>query len=316
MRPLDRLLFYKVAPRQTRYLAPVDYAKATGLARAVLDQLARDFVVGPPLTVHLPNPELMAGVWAMGRECLAAGREGRETRERIAATVSRLNECPYCFDIHHAMLYAFGSGDATEHDWAAATLTPDAPILRNPPFAPDEIPKLFGTAVCFHYLNRMVNVFLDPAPFLSHSRTMLRLSGRMLRPLVSAQKVEPGDFVTPGERSLPAEFAWAASDANIAGGLSRFAAAAEAAGKESVAPDVQALIVDHVGKWRGEPPSLGFAAGLKPQARLALLTALASYQVYKKVVMEFRKEGGSERDLINVTAWAAYTAAKRIASWL
>jgi hypothetical protein len=145
---------------------------------------------------------------------------------------------------------------------------------------------------------------------------MLRLSGRMLRPLVSSQKVEPGDFLTHGDRALPAEFAWAASDANVAGGLSRFAAAAQAAGHESVAPDVQALVRDHVEKWRGEPPPLGFAAGLKPSARLALLTALASYQVDKKLVMDFRKEGGSERDLINLTAWAAYKAAKRIASWL
>ena len=68
------------------------------------------------MTIHLPNPELMAGVWAMGRECLAAGREGRETRERIAAVVSRLNQCPYCLDIHKAMLHAFGSEELLAED--------------------------------------------------------------------------------------------------------------------------------------------------------------------------------------------------------
>jgi alkylhydroperoxidase family enzyme len=323
MRLIDRLLFYKVAPRQIRYLAPFNYSKATGLGLAVIDQLARDFVVGPPVTIHLPNPELMAGVWAMGRECLAAGREGREKRELIAAEVSRLNACPYCLDVHSAMLHAFDHGDAFTDpafapyaDWASATLTPDSPLFRNPPFPAAEGPKFLGTAVCFHYLNRMVNVFLDPAPFTFHGRAIIRMSGKMLRPLVTAQRVEQGDFLTPAAPSLPPEFAWAFPDPYIAGGLARFAAAAEAAGAESVEPAVQELVIGQVANWRGEAPPLDWTSGQTPSARLALLTALASYQVDDKVIAAFRQQGKSDRDLINVTAWASYVAVKRIASWI
>jgi hypothetical protein len=74
---LDKFLFETVAPRQVRYLKPPDYARAGGLARAALDQMERDFVIGPPVTVHISNPELMTGMWSAARECLAAGQSHR-----------------------------------------------------------------------------------------------------------------------------------------------------------------------------------------------------------------------------------------------
>jgi AhpD family alkylhydroperoxidase len=323
MRAIDRLLFLKLAPRQVRYLAPLDYARATGLARSVLDQLEREFVVGPPVTIHLPNPDLLAGVWAMGRECLASGsnsdRTGRTTRELVAAEVSRINQCPYCFDTHGAMLHAFGHGDAFTDPalqpiarWAAATLSPGAIA----PVAEADHPALFGTAVCFHYLNRMANVFLDPAPFTFHHSAIVKMSGRILRGLVTAQQVTPGQFLVASSAPLPNEFAWAEPNANIAGGLSRFAAAAEAAGEESIAPDVRARVIAQIGEWNGEPPALGWEPEGSAAERLALQTALASWQVDKKLIGQFRRERQSDRDLINTAAWGSYIAARRIGSWL
>ena len=86
------------------------------------------------------------------------------------------------------------------------------------------------------------------------------------------------------------------------------------------------LVSDRVTRWNGVPPGPGRAwveeavAPLsneqQPAARLALLTALASYQVDEKVVNDFRKHRPSDSDLVNATAWASYTAAKRIAGWL
>src|SRR5271167_192610 len=83
LRLLDKLLYYRIAPLQVRYLSRLDYDGADGLAAATIEQMERDFVVGPPITVHLPNPELMAGLWSMARECLAAGQKRRALGEVV-----------------------------------------------------------------------------------------------------------------------------------------------------------------------------------------------------------------------------------------
>jgi AhpD family alkylhydroperoxidase len=335
VRLFDKILFHKIAPRQVRYLSPLDYRKAEGLAGAALEQMERDFVVGPPITVHLPNPDLMAGVWSMARECLAAGRGRRAMGEVVAAAVSRLNACPYCLDMHSSMLHSFGSRGGTEAhaitNWAAATLTPGAQVLARPPFAPDDAPHMIGAALCFHYLNRMVNVFLDPSPFwVSGDGRMkdfvTRLAGNFLRPRLANQIVEPGKFLNDAaETSLPDEFAWAVSNPQIAGGFLRFISAAEQAGLESVDPHVREWVVEHVEGWRGEARGPGrtwvenAVASLddrqRPAGRLALVTALTSWQVDERLVADFRSGQSSDRDLINLTSWASYIAVRRIASW-
>lgn len=327
MRPIDRLLFFKVAPRQVRYLAPLDYAGTSGLARDLIDQMVRDFVVGPPLTIHLSNPELMAGIWAMARECIAAGRERRAEGELIAAVVSRLNTCSYCYDIHAAMLHAWGATDTATAlrnkqinpdprseaiaRWAGSTLTPDASV----PFPGAEGTHMISSALTFHYLNRMVNVFLDPAPFTVRNSFMIRMSGALLRPLLRGQELTAGEFLTAPAGPLPGEFAWAADAPMIAAGIARFCAAADAAGEESVPESVRSQVTEELDRWQGEKPPLGRAWPTEPVARIALMTALAGWQVDENAVSGFRKVLPRDRDLINVTAWASYQATKRIASW-
>jgi AhpD family alkylhydroperoxidase len=343
---LDRILYYKVAPGQIRYLKSIDYGAASGLAGAVMEQMETDFLVGPPLTVHMPHPELMAGLWSLCRECLAAGRIPRTSGDVIAGTVSRLNTCPYCFSIHTSMLYSFGAPElagavltngkiADEQtnalaQWAAATLTPGAGILKTPPFTAEQAPQVIGTAICFHYLNRIVNVFLEPMPGSTVSwlkGPMSRMNGRIMRQRLSNQTLEPGRFLSSDPAiELPAEFRWAAGDANIAGAVRRFVAAAEAAGHESVNPSVQSCVLDRIGAWNGEAPGLGrgwleeavspLSESLRPSARLALLTALASYQVDDEIVASFRAIQPGDRDLINTAAWASYSAILRIGAWL
>jgi AhpD family alkylhydroperoxidase len=346
VRLLDRILYYRVAPSQIRYLKSVDYSVSTGLSQAVMDQMEADFLVGPPLTVHMPNPELMAGLWSLCRECLAAGKIPRTSGDVIAGTVSRMNTCPYCFSIHTAMLHSFGAPELADAvlgnqaiadvqtnalaEWAAATLTPGAAILQSPPFTKEEAAQVIGTALCFHYLNRIVNVFLDPMPGSKISwlkGPMSRLSGRLMRERFSNQRLAPGRFLDrdPGGE-LPSEFRWAESDVNIAGGVRRLAAAAEHAGRESVDPAVRECVLGRIAAWNGGAPGLGrgwlegavasLGEGLRPAARLALLTALAAYQVDEGIIADFRAVQPGDRDLINTAAWASYSAVRRISSWL
>ncbi|MCI4061221.1 hypothetical protein MRQ36_00980 [Micromonospora sp. R77] len=50
-------------------------------------------------------------------------------------------------------------------------------------------------------------------------------------------------------------------------------------------------------------------------ARLALLTAVASYQVDEDVVTEFRQWHPDDVTLVEVAAWASFAAARRVGAW-
>src|SRR5262249_28813966 len=93
-----------------------------------------------------------------------------------------------------------------------------------------------------------------------------------------------------------------------------------------VPEEARATVLEHVGRWRGEAmgPSrawvedaiLPVAEHVRPAARLALLVALASYQVDDEVVSSFRKQSPSDEALLGTVAWAAFTAARRVGTWL
>lgn len=351
MRWLDHLVFRRAAPRAIRYLEPPDYDRATGLEAAVLAQLDDDFLVGPPLTLHMPDARLFAAVWGVGRECLTVGREGRPMREAVGAAVSMANACPYCVDVHAASLHGLGQHAVADAvlageevadprirelvSWGLATLAPGSEILRRPPFTAAEAPQIIGTATCFHYLNRMVNVFLDPSPVPAAGggggrlkRAALRAFGVVMRRRLARQDAVAGRFLLDAgaDAALPAEFGWAASNAAVAGSFVRLAAAAEEAGRRAVDPEVRALVEEVVQAWSGTSPGLSRSwvegpasrldEALRPAARLALLTALAAYQVDEAVVAAFRARAPGDRELVDLTAWSSFVATRRIAGWL
>jgi len=113
-------------------------------------------MVGPPLALHLPVPELLAAIWAALRESTLAGPTDRAMREVIAATVSSLNLCPFCVDSHTAAVSVLGADSAAKAirarategierddlraaaDWAAATRSPGHRRLAAPPFVRDD----------------------------------------------------------------------------------------------------------------------------------------------------------------------------------
>jgi hypothetical protein len=125
---------------------------------------------------------------------------------------------------------------------------------------------------------------------------------------------------------LPADLAWAAASPTVASAFARWAAVIEAAGQGVLPADVRALVRERVAAWDGEDPGLGRGwveeaiAGLdegdKPAARLALLTALASYQIDASVIKAFRARQPGDDALVKVTAWASFTAAQRVGAWL
>jgi hypothetical protein len=125
---------------------------------------------------------------------------------------------------------------------------------------------------------------------------------------------------------LPPDLQWAEPNPVVAGAVARAAAVAEQLGATFVPDDARAVVLGHVSRWRGEAmgPSRAWveeaiaplAPRARPAARLGLLAALASFQVDEGVVRAFREQSASDEALLGTVAWAAFTTARRVGTWL
>lgn len=332
-----------------KHIQPVRRRSATGNTARVYEQMQREFGVhAEPIALHSPAPEIMFGAWSICRETLVApGRVERPVKEAVATAVSSINRCPYCVDAHATMLAASGHYATARNiggrklgairepelaaavDWALATRSPDAGILRDPPFDTAQAPEMIGTAMLFHYINRPVNVFLGPSPFPSSARLlkggMVRVAGRRFKDVVRKGPTPGASLELLPDATLPADLGWASKAPILAGAWARFAAAVERAGELALPAEVRTLVADRLASWNGEDPGLGSSwvedalGGLenekRPAGRLALMTALAPYRVDESVVAPFR-DGRADPELVAAVSWSALAAARRIGSWL
>jgi AhpD family alkylhydroperoxidase len=304
---------------------------ATGVVAEVYRQVERDFsMLAPPVALHSASTDVLAASWMILRETLLAqGFADRAGKEAVATGVSLANDCPYCADVHGMTLAAIpAAADVDElTEWARASAVA-GPVTA--PFSSAHAAELIGVAVAFHYYNRMVNVFLSDSPFPSHvpesaKPKARKVLGGVLRPAPGgAVAGESLDFlpVVP----LPADLSWARSNGVVAEAFARAYAAVEAAGSRSVPASVRALVSSRLSTWDGRAPGLSRAwvseavASLPPAdraaGRLALLVAFASYQIDDEVVAEFQATAPGDDTLVELAAWAALAAARRISSWL
>lgn len=341
---ISRQVFRRAAPLAIRHLARPDLNTREPLARRVLDQAAHEFQMVPPITIHSADPELMAGLWCATREAYVVGAKGRAMREAVAAAVSRLNACPYCITVHSGMFAAAGGEADTLNEpmrlpaaiepaatWAAATLSPDSREFQEPRLPAADIPQVFGTAVVYHYINRLVSVFLEETPVALPAATrgvgkrLVDNAFSILGKRIVARDPVPGRCVAERESELPEAFARARANSAVATALAHFAWAAERAGQEAVEDRVRVMVEEHLAGWRGEQAPLSRAwveefvgpldEALRLTARLALLSARAAYQVDDRLIGDFRKTRPGDKPLLQTVAWASFAAARRIAEW-
>lgn len=330
---------------QVRYVSPVRPAAADGLVARVYAQLRRDFgMVAPPVALHSPAPATLAAAWVILRETLLVpGKAGRAEKEVVAAAVSAANECPYCVTVHSASARALVRGMvpaeiATDRidaitdqrlrdmaSWARRSGQPG----RGLPGPGGSFPEIAGVAVAFHYLNRMVSVFLPESPV--PPRAPRKVGGWVVGMLASAMvssSPTPGNSLEllPGA-PLPAEFSWAAGEPRVASALGAAAGAIEEAGARVIPPAVREVVQERLNGWDGRPPGPSRAwaettvaplsGAERLAARLALLTALVPYQVMPADINAFRSAVTAADDrLLTLTSWASMAAARRIGSWL
>lgn len=331
-----------------RHVAPVRKAEATGLVRDVYASLEAEFALVPPLTILSPSPPVLAGAWTAMREVFIVDPAHRAEREIVASGVSLANACPYCVEVHSAMLDGSGRhevadairADGAEQDgdpllaWARASRDPGSALLARPPFPKRLAPQMLGTAVLFHFINRMVSLFVadSPAPVALKSGLARKLFGRAFGGTVGKHLLrvaaEPGlslALLPPAE--LPSEFGWAASDPVIGAALARFNAAVEAEGARFVPHAARQLLEARLADWRGEALLLSRAwldeamtslddPAERASAELALFTAFAPFMAGEGAIAHFRAHHPGDEALIGTCAWASLAATRRVLSWM
>ncbi|BCP14084.1 alkyl hydroperoxide reductase AhpD [Mycobacterium paraintracellulare] len=295
---------------------------AVGLVAKVYQQMERDFgFLAPPISLHSPSPEVMAASWLMMRETLlASGRAARVLKESVASAVSEANTCPYCVEVHDAIRHSIdGTYDANAvRAWVAGGPRP---------FPDDQLEECVGVAVAFEYVNRMNHVFLPESPVparvprLAHNQVRRTLGG-VAAP--GKRAIEPGDSLALlSEAPLPDDLSWSAGHATVAGAFARASAVIDSAGARSLPLHVR----DLVNAWlSGDAGEIGLSRSWVDQAvdalpaadrtvvKLALLTALASHQVDADIVASARRDCADDAALVDLTAWASWSAARRAAS--
>ncbi|HJP77492.1 MAG TPA: carboxymuconolactone decarboxylase family protein [Pseudonocardiaceae bacterium] len=324
MTPTPVRLALRRSLHEIRYTHAVPARQARGVVASVYRQLEREFgLLAPPIALHSAAPAVLAAAWLMLRESLvAAGTATRADKEAVATAISAANACPYCVEVHSMTLDSLGQAVAEPlAAWATGTLG-SAPIDRDE----TELAELVGVAVTFHYLNRMVNVFLGPSPLPARvpesARPMVRkVLGRFLRPSAAPEPGQSLDLL-PAVPIPPADLGWARGNPTVRDAFARAGAALDVIPDHSVPESVRQLVLAELVGWDGTPMGLSrswvapLLAGLRradrATARLALLTAFSSAQVDAGVIAEFREHNPSDRALIEVTGWASLAAARAL----
>jgi AhpD family alkylhydroperoxidase len=324
------------------HIRPVAPRQARGVVADVYHEARREFGRLPePVSMLSPNEELLAAWWATLRETLLAGRAPRARKEAVAAAVAATMRCPFCVDAHTTMLYAAGESDTAAAilagreppdgdpntpyvTWARGTVAPGGPA---PPFGSDDSVEYIGTAIIFHFVVRLVLVLLDET-FLPGGQRAQSLMRRAAG-IAFARKVR-GDH-RPGlatgrlsPHQLPGDLEWAAASAPMATALAALSACVE---ESQHLPDESRVVVTRaITEWQGAPLPISSSwtiehtdplpEEMRAATRLALLTSLAPHQVTDADVAAARPLLATDAAFVTALAWAAWTAARRVGSWI
>ncbi|WP_328625594.1 carboxymuconolactone decarboxylase family protein [Streptomyces sp. NBC_00353] len=310
-----------------RYTSPAPPGAATGVVADVYAQLATDFGIDRATTfvVLSVSPPLLAGTWAVMRESLLAGQASRTGKEVVAAGVSLANRCPYCVTAHTVLLHA--TGDHALAERIARGEQPEDPAHRqllawgkdmstSQPFPSEQAPEYIGTALAFHFINRIVSSLLteDMLPGGAQKYRLVRsVAGRSLARTVR-RELAPGESLALLETEGAAP-EWAA-DTPIGTAFGALRTAAHL-GAGLLSDEDAALVRTSVAAWDGVAPLPLQGEGLpdraeRPGARLALLAARAPYRITDEDVAAWQAPPFTDHCLVHLIAFGAICAVERI----
>ncbi|MFF2849005.1 carboxymuconolactone decarboxylase family protein [Streptomyces sp. NPDC058001] len=322
-----------------RFTTPVPHRSVTGRTAEVYSQLADEFGIerAAVFTVLSSAPEILVPTWVLMRESLLAGAGTRTDRELVAYGVSRANRCPFCVDAHTMLLHATGDhalaetlarGDTPGDEaharllaWGEQTRVPGGAEVDPPPFPPAYLPAYYGSALAFHFINRMVSALLTENVLPGNAqrfRAVRSVVGRSVSSTVRRALV-PGTGLAlldaPVDlRTVPS---WATGSPVGSAYVALRTAAFLGAGLLDEAD--QALVREAVAAWDGGHPPLVWDAlpdRSRPGARLAVLAALAPYRITEDDVAAWRTPETPFTDhcLVHLIAYGAIVAVDRLES--
>ncbi|WP_329306074.1 carboxymuconolactone decarboxylase family protein [Streptomyces sp. NBC_01260] len=313
-----------------RYTSPEPPKSATGVVADVYAQMATDFGIerASAFVVLSASPPLLSGAWALLRESLLAGQVSRTDKEVVAAGVSLANRCPFCVDAHTVLLHA--TGDHRLAETIARGGQPEDPARRQllswgkdmstaQPFPSADAPEIIGTALSFHFINRIVSALLTESMLpcgLQKLRAVRSAAGRRLARTVR-QELTTGLSLPLLETEGEAP-AWAAGTA-IGTAFGALRTAAEL-GAGLLNDEDAALVRESVAAWDGVTP-LPLHAVLpdraeRPGARLALLAARAPYRITDEDVAAWLVPPFTDHCLAHLIAYGAGCAVGRVEATL
>ncbi|WP_221356058.1 carboxymuconolactone decarboxylase family protein [Streptomyces beigongshangae] len=317
-----------------RHTEPPPPGCATGRTAEVYRQLAEDFGVegAPTFVVLSSSPGLLAATWALMRESLLAGDGSRTGKELAALGVSRANRCSFCVDAHTVLLHATGDhalaerlarGRAPQKEvqarmlaWGEATRTPGSPDLTPLPFFVRHTAAYVGTALSFHFINRIVSALLTENLLPGNAqrfRPVRSLAGRSVAKTLRRRPV-PGTSIALLDGDAGPGPSWAAG--TPVGPAYAALRTAAAAGAGLLTEADRGLVRDTVAAWDGTHQPLVWDAlpgrGDRPGARLAMLAALAPYRITDEDVAAWKKPPYTDDCLVRLIAYGAFAAVDRI----
>ena len=335
---------------EINYINHIDPSNATGLIAEVYDQVKRDFgQVVEPIALHSIIPELLASNWSVLRETnIVEDKAKRNVKDAIATAVSKINRCPYCVDAHAIMLIGLKSKNVAKAieneylssiedtktrsivEWALANRSPDAKIVNNPPFTFDEAPEIIGTAVYFHYINRMVGVLLNETPLpikASFLKGFMKEIGSLMFSTALKRHKKAGESLKFIDSFDPdKDLFWVSKNKRIAVTFTTHKKIVEQLSERYVPTEVQAVVIKTIEEWKGEDPGISrdWVEGcisnlddlLKPVARLSLLMAISPYQIDDKIIDSYREFNPKDEALLATLSWASFVTAIRMGKWL
>ena len=332
-----------------KYIHSIAPAEADGIVAEIYAQIKRDFgVVVEPFLLHSTLPDLLAGVWTACRETELTGIVPRSVKEIIATTVSQTNRCPYCVDAHTIMLNAIGEHKITKSlslsttsgiddpklkaisKWALSSRSQKSANILSPPFSPKEAPEIIGMAVFYHYINKMVSIFLSATPLPSNQRwlkgSLKRIAGWYFSISARRSKSQGESLTFLPASELSSDLTWAKYSPYVAKAFAQFSAVIEEIGKNALADPIRHRVKKYINAWNGEHPAMNrqwvehalqdLDDKSKEAGRLVLISAIAPYQVDEQMIVRFRNCYPEDKTLLGALAWGSFTAAKRIGTYL
>ena len=339
-------LFERASVKTMRYVSAVPVRSAVGLVRRVYDMIAADFFVNGSLSSHSRVPELFAGSWLGGREVvLVKDRLDRTTKEAMGAALSYINDCPYCADMLVSLVHGSGNHSAATSILKEAGDTISDPTLRervawvrqvatngsdssvSTPFTAEELPEAIATLFTLNYVNRFSHVAMDGSPVgNAFKNTALKLFGYELRETTERQILSGRSLDLLPPAPIPRDLDWARPNPRIADALARWAAAVDREAEKAISPQVRQLVLDRLESWTGEKMPLSRSwvdqevEGLTGEdyhvAKLILVVCKSSYQFDESLVRNVMGDEVDEQRLIRILAFAAMSAARRLANHL